>query len=115
MYESPITMIQETISQQMKQEEDKYVMEIERAVGFHIDKQELIRALNYDRDQYNKGFNDAKRQFDRLIGIGHWVNKPNIYGVVYCSECDYELHINNTNYCPNCGAKMIEETEEEEE
>lgn len=38
--------------------------------------------------------------------VGKWITKPNIYGVVYCSECDFELHINNTNYCPNCGAKM---------
>lgn len=37
---------------------------------------------------------------------GKWILKPNIYGVVYCSECDYELHTNNTNYCPDCGAKM---------
>lgn len=37
---------------------------------------------------------------------GHWISKPNIYGVVYCSECDYELHTNNTNFCANCGAKM---------
>ena len=37
---------------------------------------------------------------------GHWISKPNTYGVVYCSECDYELHTNNTNYCANCGAKM---------
>ena len=38
--------------------------------------------------------------------VGKWITKPNIYGVVYCSECDFELHINNTNYCPNCGARM---------
>ena len=37
---------------------------------------------------------------------GHWINKKGVYGVVYCSECDYELHTNNTNYCANCGAKM---------
>lgn len=39
---------------------------------------------------------------------GEWVHKDGIYGVVFCSECDYELHINNTNYCPNCGALMSE-------
>lgn len=39
---------------------------------------------------------------------GHWISKPNTYGVVYCSECDYELHTNNTNYCANCGAKMLQ-------
>ena len=42
---------------------------------------------------------------------GKWIRKHNIYGVVYCSECDYELHTNNTNFCPNCGAKMGEEGE----
>ena len=37
---------------------------------------------------------------------GKWIHKPNVYGVAYCSECDFELHINNTNFCPNCGARM---------
>lgn len=37
---------------------------------------------------------------------GEWILKPNIYGVAYCSECDYELHTDNTNFCPNCGADM---------
>lgn len=45
--------------------------------------------------------------------MGQWINKPNIYGVAYCSECDFELHINNTPYCPMCGACMIEEKEVE--
>ena len=35
-----------------------------------------------------------------------WILKPYIYGVAYCSECDYAQYINNTNYCPNCGADM---------
>ena len=42
---------------------------------------------------------------------GKWIHKPNVYGVAYCSECDFELHINNTNFCPNCGAKMEVEHE----
>ena len=37
---------------------------------------------------------------------GKWTHKPDVYGVVYCSECDYELHANSTSFCPNCGAKM---------
>ena len=37
---------------------------------------------------------------------GKWTHKPDVYGVVYCSECNYELHANSTNFCPNCGAKM---------
>lgn len=43
---------------------------------------------------------------------GRWINKPNIYGVAYCTECDYELHTNDTNFCPNCGAYMKGEENE---
>jgi len=60
MYESPIEMIQGIINEQMKQEEDRYVYEIEQQVGFNINKDELIKALQYDRDQYNKGYSDGK-------------------------------------------------------
>ena len=42
---------------------------------------------------------------------GHWITKPHVYGVTYCSECDFELKIDNTNYCPNCGTKMAESEE----
>ena len=37
---------------------------------------------------------------------GEWMLKPNIYGVAYCSVCDFELHTDDTNFCPNCGARM---------
>lgn len=37
---------------------------------------------------------------------GKWVHLPNVWGVVFCSECNYDLRINDTKYCPNCGAKM---------
>lgn len=39
---------------------------------------------------------------------GHWLRRPHVYGVTYCSVCDFELKIDNTNYCPNCGADMRE-------
>ena len=40
---------------------------------------------------------------------GKWITKPHVYGVTYCSECDFELKIDNTNFCPNCGTEMEEE------
>lgn len=40
---------------------------------------------------------------------GKWIIKDGIYGVAYCNLCDYELHTNDTNFCPNCGAKMQKE------
>lgn len=38
--------------------------------------------------------------------IGRWIRKKNVFGVAYCSECNYELRTNDTNYCPECGAYM---------
>ena len=57
-------------------------------------------------------FNDVLRILRTLPSAqserkkGTWILKPNICGVAYCSECEYELHTNNTNFCPYCGADM---------
>ena len=37
---------------------------------------------------------------------GKWMLKQGVFGAVYCSVCGYELRMNDTNYCTNCGAKM---------
>ena len=31
------------------------------------------------------------------------------YAVIRCSVCEYQYPMTETNYCPNCGAKMDEE------
>ena len=38
----------------------------------------------------------------------HWKNR------FICSECGYKLFDEPTNYCPNCGAKMVEPQESED-
>ena len=38
--------------------------------------------------------------------VGVWEHKDGVFGAVYCSMCGYELKENDTNYCPNCGARM---------
>lgn len=45
----------------------------------------------------------------KYVRYGRWVSKEGVYGVVYCSICDFELKIDNTPYCPNCGAEMLSE------
>ena len=37
---------------------------------------------------------------------GKWISKPGVYIAAYCSLCDYELRPDDTNFCPNCGAEM---------
>ena len=86
-----------------------------------IERRAAIDALEATKDKSAKGdigcfYNTIiQNNIDALKSLpsaqpdrktGKWILKPNIYGVVYCSECDFELHINNTNFCPNCGAKM---------
>lgn len=48
---------------------------------------------------------------------GLWVNHISENGATdgtYCSQCDYEVDRDaKYNYCPNCGAKMGEEEEDE--
>ena len=62
MYEDPIILTQRQISENIiKQTEDEIVWEIERQLMIDIDKDELLKALKYDRDQYNQGYADGKR------------------------------------------------------
>ena len=38
---------------------------------------------------------------------GRWLHRKN--GVAYCSECEIDTVEDETKYCPNCGAKMMED------
>lgn len=65
MYESPIKIIESTIDSIYKdiakKRDDAIFAEIQSSFGVDLDRGELIRALQYDRDQYNKGYADGKR------------------------------------------------------
>ena len=74
MYESPISIISQMVNEQIRevqnQEENAIVAEISKKIGVDVDKDELIRALNYDRHQYEKGYVDG-----RLFGIHEVMSK----------------------------------------
>ena len=51
---------------------------------------------------------------------GHWIADVDKWGDIVttvngykCSECG-EFNVDKDNYCPNCGAKMVEPQESEE-
>lgn len=113
LYDSPIKLIQSSIETQIEDGVLKAVQE----VGFDVEPKELYKALQYDRNQYDKGYSDAKRQYDR--GHAHWEEfngKTEL--CLICSKCShYYIEADpccteRFNYCPNCGAKMDEEVEE---
>lgn len=98
LYESPINIIQG----QLKIELEGKVMKAVQNVGVEVDKEELIRALQYDRDQYDKGFRDGVNsavKHGRWCFMGMWEE---------CSVCKHPISVDGerTNFCPDCGAKM---------
>lgn len=61
-YESPISIIERVIEDIGKEQAtliDNQTYEAVLRVGIQVDKEELIKALAYDRNQYNKGFEDG--------------------------------------------------------
>lgn len=63
MYESPITLIATEV--QMKMEND--TLQAVQRYGIDVDKDELMKALNYDRGQYDKGYRDGYNEAMKKI------------------------------------------------
>ena len=101
-YESPINFIYRDIAEQVTQQGENAIMQ---AVNMYVqvDKAELVRALEYDRGQYQKGYADAKRDYERPRG--EWITDERGY---VCSECG-ALHSDDYPFCHMCGADMRKE------
>ena len=73
MYESPIEKIFGDIQEQInKQDEDNIMMTVNRSIGYEVNKEELLKALRYDRDQYEKGYQDAKAEIVTCKDCKYW-------------------------------------------
>lgn len=57
MWESPIK-VYEDVAREIVLEKENHIMQTIRQY-VEVDKDELIRALQYDRNQYEKGFEDG--------------------------------------------------------
>ena len=55
MYESPIKII----TGKMQTQIDGDIYKAVQNVGINVDREELLKALEYDRGQYEKGYNNA--------------------------------------------------------
>lgn len=51
----------------------------------------------------------AEQEQIEVIPHAKWEYKSGPYGVAYCSNCNHVLEDYETNYCPDCGAKMDKE------
>ena len=106
MYESPIKVFQGNLEMRFEGEILKAVLRAD----ITVDRDELIRALRYDREQYQKGFDDARKGAVPVVH-GMWVYAKTYYDLdeCNCSLCGQLMTTaidKRMNYCPNCGAKM---------
>lgn len=76
MYESPIEkVVGEIQSQIIKQDDENIMYAVKQAVGYSVDKNELIKALKYDREQYEKGYRDGLNA-DKWIPVSERLPYP---------------------------------------
>lgn len=110
LYENPLQrIIGEAVEARVKQEESAAMASITETIGYKIDKKELIKALNYDRNQYAKGYADCLK--DHMTGVWRWnpddgdmeprADNRGAEAKDITEECYYE-HF-NTVRCPHCG------------
>ena len=76
-WKSPIdlTMFTEEFATKIQDDQTGCIIEACMKMGINIDKDELLRALQYDRGQYEKGFADGIKARDEEI--------------VRCKDCEH--------------------------
>ena len=87
MYESPINLIE--IERQIIEDQEKGIFKVIKRMGIDVDRDELIKALQYDRDQYAKGYRDGKAEAaewipasERLPEAGEYIGNVAKYYLV---------------------------------
>lgn len=82
MYKSPITIYRQQMETQLEGE----VLKVVEKYGVSADKEELIKALKYDREQYSKGYDEGYRK-----GVEDFINEIK----------EPILALENGDVCPN--------------
>lgn len=114
-YESPIELFiqQRTEDSRLLEEKaftENAVMTAVIECEVKVDRDELIRALNYDRKQYEVGYRSGLRAARRW---GYWKQSYDGNGDRFtytCSVCGEQERDNFTKhyqFCPYCGAQML--------
>lgn len=75
MYEPPLEIMEfnplNTVMEKMRIDErthqEEWIFQQIKSYGVNVDKEELIKALNYDRQQYQKGYADGIKEFAEIF------------------------------------------------
>lgn len=94
MYQGPIQLIYCEVQQQVEKQVEKLVLTEVQKVGVNVDKDELLKALAYDRGQYVKGRADALASIVRCMDC-------TLHGTVDCPLCEaFDPSSPDDWYCP---------------
>ena len=69
-YESPITLITRNSIKEINDKTDEVILKAVVNVLPEVNKEELIKALSYDRGQYSKGYKDRDDEIVRCKDCG---------------------------------------------
>ena len=97
MYESPIKVFQNNLEMQLEGE----ILNTVQRMNITVDKDELIRALRYDREQYQKGFDDARKNAVLVVRCKDCIRQ---YDTDECQMCfliegKYYEYTNGNGFC----------------
>ena len=100
-YKSPIEIVYGDLKSQIEGD----IYSVVQSYGINVDKHELIKALEYDRDQYDKGYADAKAEMQTAK-----VKRPESTLEQHqwdgtCEKCGGHVY-QGYKYCQYCGARL---------
>lgn len=97
--------IAEIICKDLEARFEDDVFKVVQKYDINVDKEELIKALNYDRNQYKAGYKDALEWMQRVIML----NMPDI--IRYSENQDAGVQIKNINDYIDLRLKQLLESE----
>lgn len=85
MYNAPIKLFELPIKTIVEERESAILAKVQACFDVDVDKAELLRALQYDRNQYEKGYADgkadARAELVRCKDCKHYDNSE---GICWC-------------------------------
>lgn len=100
MYKSPIEIYETAVQTITEHRENAIFAKVQEAFDVQVDKEELVRALKYDRNQYGKGYADGKA--DAMASIVRckdckWCDDFDVNGIGLCWE--NERYVHGDDFC----------------
>ena len=80
-YESPISLMISDMNMALEGE----ILKAVQSIDVSVNKEELCKALRYDRNQYDKGYSDARSEMIRSMPVEAAVNVLVANGWVTCT------------------------------